>query len=100
MLDRQKLEAQQILDELFSEHLLPFQLTAHKFETIGAGEYIIRFHDSRLTSLDVSCPNEQGFKTTFRTAILERVGRLSASPFRLTILAPAPLQISRTQDGK
>ena len=77
MLEKQKVEAQQALDELFSEHLLPFELTAHKLESIGSGEYIVRFHDSRLSSIDVSWVQGQSFKDVFRTAVLARVNRMS-----------------------
>lgn len=77
MLEEQKAEAQQTLDELFRENLLPFQLYARNVESIGAGEYIVRFHDSRLHSLDVSCRQDQCFREVFRAAILERVKRIS-----------------------
>jgi hypothetical protein len=77
MLEKQKVEAQQALNELFSEHLLPFELTAHKLESIGSGEYIVRFHDSRLSSIDVSWVQGQSFKDVFRTAVLARVERMS-----------------------
>ena len=73
----QRAEAQQILDELFSERLLPFKLSAHRVESIGCEEYIVRFHDSRLPSLDVSWGVGQCFKDVFRTAVLERVARLT-----------------------
>jgi hypothetical protein len=62
MLEKQRVEAQQALDELFSEYLLPFELTAHKLESIGSREYIVRFHDSRLSSIDVSWVQGQCFK--------------------------------------
>jgi hypothetical protein len=77
MLEKQKLEAQQALDELFSEELLPFSLTAHELESIGSGEYIVRFHDSRLSSIDVSWVQGQSFKDVFRAAVLARVSRMS-----------------------
>jgi hypothetical protein len=70
-------EAQQAINDLFKEHVLPFELTAHKVECLGRGEYIIRFNDSRLPAVDVSCPQGQSFKDTFRAALLERVKRLS-----------------------
>ena len=54
MLDDQKIEAQQILDQLFSEHLLHFKLSASVVDSIGSEEYMIRFNDSRLPSIDVS----------------------------------------------
>lgn len=76
MLDEQKVEAQQALDELFNEHLLPFELSAHKLESIGSEEYIVRFRDRRLPSVDLSWHKGQCFKDVFRTAVLERVHRL------------------------
>jgi hypothetical protein len=77
MLKDYKVEAQQILDELFSENLLPFKLSAREVKSIGATEYVVRFHDSRLHSVEVSCRQGQSFKDEFRSAVLERVKRLS-----------------------
>jgi hypothetical protein len=77
MLENQKTEAQQALDELFAESEIPFKLSAQTIEAIGSHEYIVRFHDSRLRSLDISCPQGQPFKDVFRAALLERVKRLS-----------------------
>lgn len=77
MLEKEQAEAQQALDELFSEHLLPFELSALVVESIGSAEYIVRFYDSRLRSVDVSCPQGQNFKDALRAAVLERVKRLS-----------------------
>ncbi len=79
MLD-QTAEAQQILDELFREQLLPFKLSARQVESIGGEEYIVRFYEARLPSVDISWSAGQCFKGVFRTAILERVARLSG-PF-------------------
>jgi hypothetical protein len=75
-----KLGAQQTLDELFAASLLPFMLSARVVESIGMEEYIVRFHDSRLYSVDVSCQRGQTFKAVFRTAILDRVARLRIPP--------------------
>ena len=78
MLDNpQELEAQQILNELFTEHLLPFKLYAAKIELTSQDEYTVRFHDSRLRSVDLSWSSGENFKEIFRTAVLERVKRLS-----------------------
>jgi hypothetical protein len=76
-MEEHKEDAQQALDELFNEHLLPFELTAHKVESLGGEEYIVRFHDRRLPSVDVSCRPGQYFKDLVRIAVLERVKRLS-----------------------
>ena len=75
-IETMKLGAQETLDELFDESLIPFTLSAREVESLGMEEYIIRFHDSRLRSIDVSLPRGQTFKTVFRAAILDRVARL------------------------
>ena len=77
MLEDQKVEAQQALDELFSQDLLPFKLVAHTLETVGSEEYIVRFRDSRLPSVDISWLQGKSFKDVFRATILDRVARLS-----------------------
>ena len=79
-IEAMKLGAQQTLDELFAESLIPFKLSARVVESIGEEEYIVRFHDSRLYSVDVSCQRSQTFSTVFRVAILNRVARLNIVP--------------------
>lgn len=75
--DRLMLEAQSVLDDLWTEKLIPFQLTAHKVELLGLEEYIVRFYDSRLRSVDVSWKQPVSFKNAVRVAIMARVARLS-----------------------
>jgi hypothetical protein len=75
-LDRLTVEAQSVLDDLWAENLIPFQLTAHKVDSIGLEEYIVRFYDRRLHSVDVSWKNLHSFKDAVRVAILNRVARL------------------------
>jgi hypothetical protein len=70
MMEQQKAEAQQALNNLFSEHLLPFEITAHEVEPIGREEYIVRFYDSRIRSVEISCQG-RGFKQVFRAAVLK-----------------------------
>jgi hypothetical protein len=72
-----KTEAQIVLDELFHEEVIPFRLTAAKIESVGGEEYIVRFHDSQLHSVDVSWPSSEPFKDRFRAAMLDRVSRIS-----------------------
>ena len=79
-IETMKLGAQQTLDELFAESLIPFKLSARVVESIGEEEYIVRFHDSRLYSVDVSWQRNQSFSTVFRAAILDRVARLRIVP--------------------
>jgi len=69
-----------MLDELFDQDLIPFTLSARVVESIGMEEYIVRFHDSRLRSVDVSCQQSQIFNTVFRAAVLDRVARLRLPP--------------------
>ena len=78
MLEDLKSQAQEVLDELYREKLLPFKLIAHRVDGIGLEEYIVRFHDSRLSTVDVSWQEEQSFKDVFRAAFLERMKRLKA----------------------
>ena len=75
-----KSEAQEALDDLFAKGQIPFELSARAVESIGMEEYIIRFYDSRLFSIDVSYPRGETFKTVFTTAILDRVARLRSAP--------------------
>ena len=70
-------DAQQALNELFSEQLIPFELFARKIDPISHDEYVVRFHDSRLRSVDLSWSQGENFKEIFRAAVLERVKRLS-----------------------
>lgn len=71
-----KSEAQETLDDLFAEGQIPFELSARAVESLGMQEYIVRFHDSRLFSVDVSYHRGETFKTVFTTAILDRLARL------------------------
>lgn len=75
-----KLGAQETLDELFVEGLIPFKLSARLVESLGMEEYIVRFYDSRLYSVDVSWQQGEVFSAVFRTAILARFARLTSAP--------------------
>ena len=77
MLEDQKAEAQQTLEELFSAQILLFKLRAYSVESIGSEEYIVRFHDSRLRSVDVSWQKGESFEDVFRASMLDRVSRMS-----------------------
>jgi hypothetical protein len=71
-----KVGAQQSLDELFAERLIPFSLSAQVVESLGLEEYIVRFQDARLHAVDVSWPEGRSFKEMVRAAVLDRVSRL------------------------
>lgn len=79
MLEEQKATAQQTLDDLFNDNLIPFQLSARVIDSIGGDEYIVRFHGSRLRSVDLSWRQDQSFKDVFRVAMLERLKRVDGS---------------------
>ena len=68
---------QQALDELFSQGLLPFSLSAEVIEAAGDEEYIVGFHDSRLFSVKVRCREGDDFRDALQAAVLESVNRLT-----------------------
>ena len=72
-----KLEAQQTLDDLLKDELIPFKLTAQKIESDDSGQYVVRFYDSRLFSIAVAWEEGQSFKDIFRAAVVDRVKRMS-----------------------
>lgn len=75
-LDRLTIEAQSVLNDLWSEQLIPFQLTSHHVDSLGMNEYKVRFYDSRLHSVDVSSKDDDDFRHVFRVNILSRIDRL------------------------
>ena len=83
LLDELTLQAQSVLDDLWTKKLIPFQLRAHRVESLRPEVYAIRFHDSRLHSVDVSWKKEESFKDKVRVAVLAKVGRLTG-PFKYT----------------
>jgi hypothetical protein len=78
MLDEElKVQAQQVLDELLKEALIPFALTAYDINTNGRGEYVVHFNDSRIRSCRFSWTKREDFKDVLRVAVMERVNRMS-----------------------
>jgi hypothetical protein len=77
MIEQQTAATQQVLDELLSEKLIPFALTAYGVNTNGRGEYIVPFNDSRIHSCRFSWKEGEDFKEAVRAAVLERVNRMS-----------------------
>jgi hypothetical protein len=69
-------EAQQVLDELWAEKLIPFELSVGKL-TKEIGEYTIHFHDSRIRTAVVHLTPDQSFRDMVRTAVLARVSQMS-----------------------
>ena len=74
-----KLRVQETLDELFSEHLIPFELTAYKVNADGPGDYVVPFYDSRIDSMEFSCTEGGSIKEIVRAAVLARVRRMNGA---------------------
>lgn len=75
--EEQRSEAQQVLDTLSREGLIPFALTAYKIQANGLGEYRVFFNDSRIHSCRFSEKEDEDFKEAFRAATIARVNRRS-----------------------
>ena len=71
-----KIEAQEVLDELWREKLTPFPLRVGKI-TKGMGEYTIHFYDSRITTARVPLLQGHSFRDMVRSAVLARVAEMS-----------------------
>jgi hypothetical protein len=69
-------EAQQVLNQLWAEKLLPFELNVGKI-TKHSGHYTVHFHDSRMYTADVALNEGQSWAEMVRVAVLERVANLS-----------------------
>jgi hypothetical protein len=78
-------EVQQVLDELWKERLIPFQLNVGQLtKEEASSNYTIHFHDSRIRTALVSCTQRQSWADVVRAAVLARVavmsGPLPANP--------------------
>ena len=82
-IENTKVRVQETLDELFSERMIPFRLTAYRVNADGAGEYIIPFSDSRIHSIRFSWEYGESFKEVVRAAIVDGVERMSGPHERL-----------------
>lgn len=69
-------EAQQVLDELLHENLIPFQLRIGKL-TRDVGAYTIHFHDSRIHNARVPLTKGTSFRDMVRVSVLARVAKMS-----------------------
>ena len=69
-------EAQQVLDELLREKLIPFALRVGKL-TKADGAYTIHFYDARIHSAVVPLIEGHSFRELVRVAVLERVRSIS-----------------------
>ena len=69
-------EAQQVLDELWNEKLIPFKLSVGKI-TKAPSEYTIHFYDSRIRTAIVPLTKGASFRDMVRSAVLARVDKMS-----------------------
>jgi len=69
-------EAQQVLDELLSEELIPFKLNVGKL-TKTSEAYTLHFYDSRIHSAKVPLTKGHSFRDMVREAVLARVAKMS-----------------------
>jgi hypothetical protein len=76
MPEDREVEAQKALDQLWKEHLIPFALSVGKI-TNDSDECTIHFHDSRISTAQVSLRDSQSFTDGVRAAVLERVSSMT-----------------------
>ena len=77
MLD-DKAQAQQTLDDMWAEHVIPFRLMAHELERGEPGCYTVHFRDVRVPSLFVYWDPQKGsFQSALRAVVKNTVGRRS-----------------------
>ena len=75
-------QVQTALDQLMSEHLIPFKLTAQRVTISEPGKYFVPFFDSRIHSFEFSWTeaNPSPFNEVVRAAILARVQIMDPPP--------------------
>lgn len=83
LLEELRSEAQSALEDLWAKQLIPFELKAREIDSLGYDEYIVRFHDSRLRSVDVSWKNGDSFADLVRDAVLASVTARGSSSVSL-----------------
>jgi ribulose bisphosphate carboxylase small subunit len=76
VLDQYKAEAQQVLDDLLRESLIPFALRVGLMLDQGF-QYRVDFYDSRMRFVEFSWAEGQSFKDVFRAAVLDRVDKIT-----------------------
>jgi hypothetical protein len=74
--ENQKSDVQKVLDELWNEQLIPFELTVGKI-TKEDREYTLHFHDSRIRTAHILVTEGHSFRDLVRPAVLDRVARMS-----------------------
>lgn len=76
--DQLTIEAQETVDELWAEQVIPFKLTAYRVEAREPGHYTVHFSDTRLPLLFVYWnPEKESYKRAVREVVERTVGRRS-----------------------
>jgi hypothetical protein len=83
--EEQRIEIQQVLDELFAEGLIMFKLTAYRIQANNRGEFRVHFNDSRIHSCRFAWNEGGPFKEAVRSAVIKRVNQMSG---RLPLVVP------------
>ena len=74
-------EAQQVLDELWSEKLIPFELNVVKISK-APGEYTIHFYGRRIRPARIALTRGRSFRELVRSAVLARVAKKMTEPLK------------------
>jgi hypothetical protein len=86
MLSKYQVSAQEVLDQLFQDALIPFKLEAHKVTDEGSQEYRIHFYDSRIHSVVVDASSTMPIKQQISAAVLLRL-KIRAGEFSRAVAA-------------
>ena len=76
-----EVEAQQVLDELWSEKLIPFALNVVRISK-APGEYTIHFYGSWIRTARITRTRKHSFRDLVRSAVLARVKKKMSQPLK------------------
>jgi hypothetical protein len=69
-------QAQEVLNEMWAEKLIPFALNVGKI-TKASDEYTIHFYDSRIRTAHIPLNRGGSFSGMVRSAVVDRVAKMS-----------------------
>jgi hypothetical protein len=94
MLSKYQVSAQEVLDQLFQDALIPFKIEAHKVTDEGSREYRIHFYDSRIHSVVVDARSSTPIKQQISAAVLLRM-KIRAGEFSRAVAAEKSILFAR-----
>lgn len=94
MLSKYQVSAQEVLDQLFQDDLIPFRLEAHKVTDEGSREYRIHFYDSRIHSIVVDARSTTLITQQISAAVLLRMKAI-AREFSQAVAADKSILFAR-----